>query len=101
VELYGSCIAHLRKGVYPVRFRFYIGFGGHKPVMLLKFPERYPGSTSRSNLIIPQLWVLEWGGPKTDRSSSIALNTMCVEDWAILGLEASVAGVLTRHPAVS
>ena len=40
-------------------------------------------------------------GSKSDQSSSIALNTMCVEDWAILGLEASVAGVLTEHPAVS
>jgi hypothetical protein len=43
----------------------------------------------------------EGGGPKSDQSSSIALNTMCVEDWAILGLEASVAGVLNGHPAVS
>jgi hypothetical protein len=45
---------------------------------------------------------VEWGGPKSDRSSSIALlNTMCVEDWAILGLETVLAGVLTEHPAVS
>ena len=28
-------------------------------------------------------------------------NTMCVEDWAILGLETVLAGVLTEHPAVS
>ena len=26
---------------------------------------------------------------------------MCVEDWAILGLETVLAGVLTGHPAVS
>ena len=40
-------------------------------------------------------------GSKSDQSSSIALNTMCVEDWAILGLETVLAGVLTEHPAVS
>ena len=40
-------------------------------------------------------------GSKSDQSSSIALNTMCVEDWAILGLETALAGVLTEHPAVS
>ena len=40
------------------------------------------------------------GGPKSDRSSSTALKTLDVEDWAILGLETALAGALSGHPAV-
>ena len=42
-----------------------------------------------------------WGLKATDRARPLLIPYMYVEDWAILGLEASVTGALTSHPAVS